>query len=230
MRFLGLVLAVVMSLPAWAGFRAYNGNTDLSIFDSIKCSTGVTCSRVGGKLNIVSSPTITAGEFTVQGAEATDGILNIIADEADDSGDSWAVKALASGNSLVFQNNVSGSLVTKMSLSTAGALSGYLAPQVAATATTITAAQCGSTFSNTGAVLMNLPEASTVIGCTLTFATLNASNFDVNPDDADQILVQTNAVGDAIRNATLGNTITIRAVSASQWVTIGATGTWTDIN
>ena len=105
-----------------------------------------------------------------------------------------------------------------------------VSPQVAASATTITADQCGSTFSNAAAVQMELPEASTVIGCKLTFVTLNASNFDINPDDADQILVLTNAVGDAIRNATVGNSVTLQAVSASQWVVVGEKGTWTDIN
>ena len=102
--------------------------------------------------------------------------------------------------------------------------------QVAATATTITAAQCGSTFYNAGAVAMNLPEASTVVGCRYTFVTLNAANFDVNPDNADQILVLTDAAGDSIRNATLGNAIILQAVSASQWVQVGGQGTYADIN
>lgn len=109
-------------------------------------------------------------------------------------------------------------------------LYGFLQNQVAATATTITAAQCGSTFVNGGAVQMELPEASTVLGCRLTFITGNASNFDINPDDADQILVETNAAGDAMRNATLGNSIVIEAISASQWAPVATIGTWTDID
>ena len=108
--------------------------------------------------------------------------------------------------------------------------SSTLKNRVLASATTITAAQCGSTFYNAGAVQMELPEASTVLGCRLTFVTLNAANFDINPDDADQILVQTNAAGDAIRNATLGNTITLEAVSASQWAPVAVVGTWSDID
>lgn len=112
----------------------------------------------------------------------------------------------------------------KMSISLLGSA------QVAATAVTITKAQCGSTFSNAGAVEMELPEASTVIGCQLTFVTLNGSNFDVDPDAADQILVQTDAAGDKIRNATVGNSITLQAVSASQWAVVGILGTWADAN
>lgn len=107
---------------------------------------------------------------------------------------------------------------------------GVLQTQVIATATTITASQCGSTFINAGAVQMELPEASTVLGCRITFITGNASNFDVNPDDADQILIETDAAGDAIRNATLGNSITLEAISASQWTLISVSGTYTDIN
>lgn len=109
-------------------------------------------------------------------------------------------------------------------------LSGFLVKQVAATATTITAAQCGSTFYNTGAVAINLPEASAVLGCRITFITANASNFDVNPDDADTILVETNAAGDSMRNATLGNSITVQAISASQWAPVAVSGTYSDIN
>jgi len=105
---------------------------------------------------------------------------------------------------------------------------GFAQNQVAATATTATAAQCGSTFINSGAVQIDLPVASTVLGCRYTFVTGNASNFDVNPAAADQILVQTNAVGDSIRNATLGNTITLQAVAANSWAVVGILGTWAD--
>lgn len=109
-------------------------------------------------------------------------------------------------------------------------VSGFLKKRVAATATTITAAQCGSTFYNSGAVQMELPEASTVLGCQLTFIVANAANFDVNPDNADQILVLTNAAGDMIRSATLGQSITLEALSASEWVQVaaGAGAAWAD--
>lgn len=105
-----------------------------------------------------------------------------------------------------------------------------LETQIEATATTITEAQCGSTFINAGAVQIELPEASAVLGCRLTFITGDASNFDINPDDADQILVETDAVGDSIRNATLGNSIQIEAISASEWAPVATVGTWLDNN
>ena len=128
-------------------------------------------------------------------------------------------------------DNVACSIVSgKLLLDVDQTLSGLLQNRVAATATTITASQCGSTFYNSGAVEMDLPEASTVLGCRLTFVTLNAANFDIDPEASDQILVQTDAAGDRARNATLGNTITIEAVSASQWAVVGILGTWSDAN
>lgn len=243
-KFLVLAGTLLFTVTAYAGFRGFNGSTDLSIFNNLKCSTGLTCSKVGDKFVIVSSPTISTGSLSLTGAEAGDAVLSMIADEGDDNGDTWKMKSVAASDSLIFYNNVSGSDVAKFTMTTGGnvsmvgsltgdggdALSGFLNKQVAATATTITAAQCGSTFINSGAVQMELPEASTVLGCRLTFITGNASNFDVNPDDADQILVETNAAGDAMRNATLGNSITIEAISASQWAPVAVVGTWTDIN
>ena len=108
--------------------------------------------------------------------------------------------------------------------------SGVQSSIVPATATTATAAQCGSTFVNSAAVEIDLPDAALVPGCKYTFVTLNASNFDIDPDAADIILVNTDAVGDRLRNATVGNTVTIQAVSASQWAIVGILGTWADAN
>lgn len=95
---------------------------------------------------------------------------------------------------------------------------------------TLTSTSCGKTFYNSAAVEVDLPEASTVLGCKITFVTLNASNFDIDPDAADIILVQTDAAGDKTRNATVGNSITLQAVSASQWAVVGILGTWADAN
>lgn len=245
MKRFGFLLGILFAtVTAYAGFEAYNGTTSLNIFDKIQCSTGLTCTRSNGKLLMVSSPTVSGAAITITGAEATDAILNLKADESDDSGDDFAIKATTS-DTLIFQSDVSGSLVTKWTMSTAGAVTmvgglagdggdnlvGFLSPLVAATATTITAAQCGSTFYNAGAIEIELPEASTVPGCTLTFVVLNASNFTIDPDAADIIVLLTNAAGDSLIADAVGETLVIRAVSASQWVVVGTEkGTWTDSN
>ena len=157
------VVMFVFITTAFAGIGGYNGTTNLGVFDTVKCSTGLTCTKQGGKLNIVSSG------------------------------------------------------------------GGGIAPTTATTQT-LTSADCGKVYVNSGAAVVTLPLASTVLGCNFTFATMNASNFDVNPNDLDQILVLTNAVGDAVRNATLGNAIVLKAVQANRWVQIGGQGTWTDVN
>lgn len=239
-----LVLAI-FALPAFAGFQGFNGDTDLKNFSAIKCSTGLSCSKLKDKFVITSSPTL-ASALTLTGAEATDAIINMQADESDDSGDDWAIKSVASTNSLIFQNDVSGSLATKFTLSTAGNLSlvgdlsgdggdqlvGFLNNQVAATATTLTAAQCGSTIINaSGAVEVELPEASTVLGCRYTFIVGSANALTIDPDAADQILLLTNAAGDSLAADAAGESVTLEAISASQWAPVGAEkGTWTDSN
>lgn len=342
MKRLGLLLGILFATAtAYAGFEAYNGTTSLNIFDKIQCSTGITCTRSNGKLVMVSSPTITSGTFTVAGAEATDGILTIAADESDDSGDDWAIKSVASGNALTFSNDTSGSQVVKLSMSTAGVLtladsetitdasdvvtiasddndanltltgfeakdaklvfkadesddngddweikaaasgnaltisndtsgsqaakftlstagalssvvsitgtgagtlSGYLRAQVASTTTSITAAQCGSTFVSNSADVMALPEASTVLGCRLTFICGTADDFDINPDDADIIgpvnsvaagtgAAITPSAGDAIRCTDIGSSIVLEAIAADRWAAVGVgNGAWSDVN
>jgi hypothetical protein len=140
----------------------------------------------------------------------------------DNGGTMTVVAAQTTGTSLALTGTLTGD--------GGDAFYGFLNNTVTATATTITAAQCGSTFINSGAVTINLPEASTAVGCRLTFITANAANYVVNPDDGDQILVLTNAAGDSIVNATLGNTVTIQAINSSQWAQLSAVGTWTDNN
>lgn len=102
--------------------------------------------------------------------------------------------------------------------------------RILATATTLTSAQCGSTIYNGGAIVINLPEASAVLGCRFTFITANASNFDINPDNADVILNSTNVAGDASRNATVGNSITLEALDAVNWAVVSINGVWSDAN
>lgn len=241
-KFGAMIVVLLFTTVAFAGYQGYNGTTSIGIFDKIKCSTGLTCAKANnGVMTIVSSPTITTGALAVQAVEATNATITLQTDDSDDSGDDWQLASVASGNAFTISNDTSGSQVAKLSISTTGAvtgpgtgaMSGFLNKLVAATATTITAAQCGSTFYNSGAVQMELPEASAVLGCTITFVTLNASNFDINPDDADIILPFSGispSTGDAVRNATLGASFAVRAMSASQWVVVGINGTYTDIN
>ena len=80
-----------------------------------------------------------------------------------------------------------------------------------------------------GAITLNLPAVEK--GMLLTFVLTVAQDVDLNPDDADQILVETNAAGDAISSdATQGSYIRLLGISATQWIPVGTGGTWTDVN
>lgn len=123
-------------------------------------------------------------------------------------------------------------------------LYGFLQDQVASTTTAITADQCGKTFVSNSADVLTLPEASTVLGCRLTFVCGTADDFDINPaDGTDQItsVSTTNgttgvvtlapSAGDAIRCTDIGGSITLEAVGADAWSQVaGGNGIWTDVN
>src|SRR5690606_11969597 len=90
--------------------------------------------------------------------------------------------------------------------------SGVLQNQVLATATTLTEAQCGSTFYNGEATEVELPDADGILGCRYTFIVMNASNFTLDPDDADQIFLLTDAAGDRIQADAVGESVVLEAV------------------
>ena len=119
---------------------------------------------------------------------------------------------------------------------------GFKQNQITSTTTTLTIAQCGSTIVNNSADVVTLPEASTALGCRFTFVVANASNLDINPFDATDLILPfadyagagatiSPSAGDAIRGATVGMSIVLEAVGADAWAVIsGAQGTWADVN
>lgn len=164
MKLLSVFLTTLLfSTMAFAGFRAWNQDTSIGLYNALKCDSSIKCARDGSKMQI-----------SLVGASA--------------------VSVTATSGS------------------------------------TLTSAQCGSYFLNSGATTVNLPDAGTVLGCVYRFVTAQAVSFIVNPDNADTILVLTNAAGDSITNATLGNTVSLLAWSASAWSVIGEKGTWSDTN
>lgn len=90
----------------------------------------------------------------------------------------------------------------------------------------------GSVICNTGdgdAQVISLPPAAA--GMWFTVVLTAAQDVDINPDTADQILVLTNAAGDAISSAAaIGNTITLVAVDSTNWIALTSSGTWSDVN
>jgi hypothetical protein len=89
---------------------------------------------------------------------------------------------------------------------------------------TILIAEAGSVFTNTAdgdGSLQTLPEASTALGMTFTFAVTAAQTMTINPaDGTDQIQGLTDAAGDAISSAAVGDCITLLAAGDNIWVVV----------
>jgi len=74
--------------------------------------------------------------------------------------------------------------------------------------------------------IMTLPEASTVLGQSVSFAAIADFDVIVNPNDAtDYIYGATDDAGDGVNLDTVGDTVTVMAVSANIWVVTGSYGT-----
>lgn len=98
---------------------------------------------------------------------------------------------------------------------------------------TLTAAECyGRLITNTGAsgaIVLTLPTP--VVGMHFRVFLTVAQDVDLNAANGTQILVLTNATGDAISSAAgIGNSIELVAVSATTWAAFAVSGTWTDVN
>jgi hypothetical protein len=206
---------------------------------------------VDDTVNFTSNDTDTT--LKVTGFEASDAILELAADEEDDTADLFSLHSTAANTLLIkngtttLQTHTSAGAVTMVGGITGDggdAVVGFIQNQVASTTTTLTIAQCGSTIVSDSADVVTLPEASTALGCRYTFVCGFAGNFDVNPNDGTDAINSpfeiidtgtssaiTPAAGDAVRCATIGESMTLEAVEADLWVQIGpALGTWTDVN
>lgn len=103
---------------------------------------------------------------------------------------------------------------------------------VTATSTLTSDQLWNSTIVNTGAsgaVVLTLPAP--IPGQRVFVFLTDAQDVDINPADGTQILVMTNAAGDAVSSAaTAGNSLTLVAISTTAWVQQSSSGVWTDVN
>ncbi len=95
---------IVFGLNGFAGFQAYQNTTSLGVVGSVKCSTGLTCTKASGKLVIVSSPTITGTSLSLSSTLAVTGATTLTGGMTVSSGQktrfiSWAPPTLTSGTS-----------------------------------------------------------------------------------------------------------------------------------
>lgn len=131
MKKLGLLLGLALACSAaFAGFAGYNGTTNLGVFNKYKCSTGLTCTKVGDVFSVVSSPSITGSPLTLTAGSSTAAFIDLKANANASNGDDWKIESTTSQGGLKLSNNTSGSQVQKMLLDTSGnmTLAGTLSP------------------------------------------------------------------------------------------------------
>lgn len=93
---------------------------------------------------------------------------------------------------------------------------------------TVTIAMAGTVFYNSEAIEFDLPEASTAIGCEYTFVVQHASELHIDPEASDKILGATDSAGDRIHSSTVGDTVTLICIDATNWVVKAAYPASTD--
>lgn len=237
MKFLSLVLTMLFATQAFAGFQGINGTTDLGIFNKLTCSTGLTCTKVGSAFSIVSSPTISTGTLTINGAASTSGILNINANNNASNADKWQVASDTATDSLIAYNKTSGSYVAKMTLTTGGNMTvagtltstGIFTPTagIASSAATKTiwsswnpgvATNATSTTPSATVVYMTqiwVPHNETMTG----IAILNAATVGTNK----YVVALFDSTGAVVANSALAGVLT---TGASVWQKVAFTGTY----
>lgn len=94
---------------------------------------------------------------------------------------------------------------------------------------TVTTADTGLTIKSSGAITMTLPGA--VAGLQYCIVNFDGSDLTLDvTDTADVFLNEVNSPGDRVTNTTAFDSICVRAIDATNWVTISSLGTWADGN
>lgn len=241
MKKLGVLLGMmVMATAAYAGFQGVNGSTSLGIFNKLKCSTGLTCTKVGDSFSMVASPTITGSPITVTADSATAATIDLRANANASSGDDWQFKSTTSQGGLQLLNNTSGSQVAKLTITTGGNVTvagtltstGVFTPTagIAASATTKTiwgswnpgvATNATSTTPSATVVYMTqiwVPHNQTMTG----IAVLNAATVGTNK----YVVALFDSSGTALANS---NTAGVLTTGASVWQKVAFTAPYTGV-
>jgi len=199
------VLAVLFSLSAFAGFQGYQDTTNLGVFNKVKCSTGMTCTKSGDKLNIVASPSIT-GPLTISGPLLVSGAMNLSSGPVNISA---AVTVYGDGTSVI-----------------AGFSPGLVSSP---TAVSLTGADCGKTVVNPAAVSVDLPVgAASLLGCKIAFHVVSGALY-VNPRGSDRIYPVATA-GNYVTNSGASNLIELQYITTNLWWPVAISGVWTSGN
>lgn len=78
MKMLSLLIAIMfITTQAFAGFLGYSGTTNLGAVTTLKCSTGLTCTKNGSVLTAVSSPALTGTSLALSSTLSAVGDFSI---------------------------------------------------------------------------------------------------------------------------------------------------------
>lgn len=81
----------------------------------------------------------------------------------------------------------------------------------------------------TAATEFELPAAEA--GTQITFLLVKPLDVTIDPASSAQIISVTDTAGDSYSSdAATGSTVTLRALSATQWAVVASSGTWSDTN
>ena len=167
-------------------------------------------------------------------ADAQDHFIQAVDNSTGAAGNGAVVFSLDSGGAMT----VAGTITPQGAITGdgGGALGGMLITVTNDTnGKTVAIAESQNINTNSGAGapgVWDLPECSTAIGAVFTFVVMAAQNMDINPDTGDQIQILTNAAGDAVRASTVGSSITLTCMDATNIavLSIYPVANWTDVN
>lgn len=207
------IFAMLFSFTAFAGFQGYQSTTNLGVFNKIKCSTGMTCTKVGDKLDMVASPSIT-GPLTISGPLLVSGALSLSSGPVNISA---PVVISGTGAVTILGNGT-------------GVIAGFLPGLVSSSsAITLSGDDCGKTVVNPAAVSVNLPTgAASLIGCRILLSVVSGAMY-VNPDNSSRIYPVATA-GNYMTNSGASNFIELQYVTTNLWWPVGISGVWTSGN
>lgn len=153
-KLLGVLLVLLLAVPLYAGVAMFNGTSNLGVFPTLVCSTGLTCTKVGNTVSMVSGPAISTSSVSTSGTINSGGNFSVATNKF--------TVAAASGNTAVAgtENVVGNFSVNTSNFTVAGAsgntvVAGTLAVTGASTLTGAVgmsaAATVGTTLAVTGA-------------------------------------------------------------------------------
>lgn len=210
MKITMLIATLLLSFQAFAGFGAFSNTTNLGIFSYIKCSTGLTCTKVGNQMQVVASQT-SGTSLTLSGTLTATGGMVASAGQRKNY-PNWQPGTFTSGTSV--QGVATTGFVTQLYLDNNAALTGL---KINNGATVGTNKYIVALYNSAGALVANSATAG--------LTTAGASVYQAVPFTATY-----NAVGPAVYyavltiNGTTDNFIAIPAVGESSGYASTITG------